>query len=65
MSIVFFDCLYSLVSVHSMLALVDKTDSDIGAMVTYSLKICAIIGAELSIESEFGIGTTFTVIFGK
>jgi two-component system phosphate regulon sensor histidine kinase PhoR len=27
--------------------------------------ICAIIGAELSIESEFGIGTTFTVIFGK
>ncbi len=27
--------------------------------------ICAIIGAELSIESEFGIGTTVTVVFAK
>ena len=27
--------------------------------------ICAIIGAELSIESEFGIGTTVTVAFAK
>lgn len=27
--------------------------------------ICAIIGAELSIESDFGIGTTVTVAFGK
>lgn len=27
--------------------------------------ICAALGAELSIESDFGIGTTVTVIFGK
>ncbi len=27
--------------------------------------ICAICGAELSIESDFGIGTTVTVVFGK
>ncbi len=27
--------------------------------------ICAISGAELSIESDFGIGTTVTVMFGK
>ncbi len=27
--------------------------------------ICAISGAELSIESDFGIGTTVTVVFGK
>ena len=27
--------------------------------------ICAISGAELSIESDFGIGTTFTVVFSK
>lgn len=27
--------------------------------------ICAVCGAELSIESEFGIGTTVTVVFGK
>lgn len=27
--------------------------------------ICAIVGAELSIESEFGVGTTVTVVFSK
>ena len=27
--------------------------------------ICAVCGAELAIESEFGIGTTVTVVFGK
>ncbi len=27
--------------------------------------ICAISGAELSIESDFGVGTTVTVVFGK
>ena len=27
--------------------------------------ICAISDAELSIESEFGVGTTVTVVFGK
>lgn len=27
--------------------------------------ICAILGAELTVESEFGIGTSVTVVFGK